>query len=186
MKIRSIDFILSLLLAAALAVPLISIASNADDLINAVWAFDTKKAAELIERGVDINGKNAQGTTALLLACSYKDNDEMIEFLVSKGADVNLQGGDGKRPLALAAKYSKKAVELLLDKGADVNATGEMSTTALMWAGHSGQVEIVELLIEKGADVNMKDSTGQTALHWASEQSQDEVQKVLKANGAKE
>ena len=67
-------------------------AADIDDLIRAVWDCDTKKAVELIDGGVDVNGKDANGTYPLLLACSYKDNDEMIEILLSKGANPNIRG----------------------------------------------------------------------------------------------
>lgn len=164
----------------------ISCAANIDDLIHAVWGFELKKAAELIDGGVDVNEKNAQGTFPLLLACSYKDNDEMIELLLSRGAKPTIRGPQGNTPLNMAAKYSKKAVEMLLAKGAEIDAPGQGDTTALMWAGMSGQVEIVKLLISRGADVNARDKDGWTPVRWAQEQKQDEVVKILRANRAKD
>ena len=61
--------------------------ASVDALILAVWGFDTTKAAALIDSGVDVNTKDAKGTYPLMLACGYKDNDEMIEFLREKGAN---------------------------------------------------------------------------------------------------
>ena len=50
----------------------------------------------------------------------------MIEFLLSKGADINVKMNDnrgGKTPLHIALeKNSKEMVELLISKGADINA----------------------------------------------------------------
>ena len=126
-------------------------AGGADDLILAVWGFDTAKAAALIEGGVDVNGKDANGTYPLMLACSYKDNDEMIELLLEKGADPNIFGPNGETPLGLAARYSLKAVKMLVDKGADVNAKNEKGHTALWWAVKMDQKEVVEFLKGKGA-----------------------------------
>ena len=127
-------------------------AAGVDDLILAVWGFETAKAAALIDGGVDVNGKDAQGIYPLLLACGYKDNDEMIELLLGKGADPNIFGPNGETPLGLAAKYSLKAVQMLVEKGADVNAKHEKGLSALEWAQHFEQPEIVKFLKENGAN----------------------------------
>jgi ankyrin repeat protein len=128
-------------------------AADIDDLIAAVWGLDTPKAVELIDGGVDVNGKDANGTYPLLLACSYKDNDEMIEMLLSKGANPNIHGPEGQTPLASAAKYSLKAVQMLVEKGADINAKDDAGFTALHWAREMEQQDIVEFLKKKGAKV---------------------------------
>lgn len=126
-------------------------AASVDDLILAVWRFDTAKAAALIDSGVDINTSDGKGTYPLILACSYRDNDEMIELLLSKGADPNVHGPNGETPLGLAAKYSLKAVQMLVDKGAELNARYDPGFTALRWAREMGQEEVAKFLIEKGA-----------------------------------
>ena len=129
-----------------------SCAASIDDLIHAVWGFELKKAAELIDGGVDVNTADGKGTYPLILACSYKDNDEMIELLLSKGADPNVRGPNGESPLGLAAKYSLKAVKLLLSKGADINAKDHGGFTALWWARKMEQGEVVKFLKENGAE----------------------------------
>ena len=50
----------------------------------------------------------------------------MVELLLSKGADVNAQGGGeyGNALQAASRGGHEKVVELLLSKGADVNAQG--------------------------------------------------------------
>jgi len=126
-------------------------AAGVDDLITAVWSMDTKKAAELIDGGVDVNGKDAKGTYPLILACSYKDNDEMIELLLSKGADPNVRGPNGETPLGLSAKYSLKAVQMLVKKGADVNARDDAGFSALRWAQEMEQSEVSNFLKANGA-----------------------------------
>ena len=126
-------------------------AASVDDLILAVWGFETDKAAALIDGGVDVNTKDVKGIYPLLLACGYKDNDEMIELLLNKGANPNIFGPDGETPLGLAAKYSLKAVKMLVDKGADVNAEHEKGFTALRWAQIFEQAEVIKFLKENGA-----------------------------------
>ena len=144
-------FILITLTLMVMPVPNASAAST-DDLILAVWGFDTTKAAALIDGGADVNGKDANGTYPLMLACSYKDNDEMIKLLLDKGANPNIFGPNGETPLGLAAKYSLTAVKMLVDKGADINARHEKGRTALWWAVKTEQKEVIEYLKEKGAE----------------------------------
>lgn len=128
-----------------------SCAAGIDDLIYAVWGFELEKAAQLIDSGVEVNTSDGKGTYPLILACSYKDNDEMIELLLSKGADPNVHGPNGETPLGLAAKYSLKAVQMLVDKGADVNTKYDGGFTALRWAQEMEQSEIIKFLKENGA-----------------------------------
>jgi len=54
-----------------------------------------------------------------------RGHDKIIELLLSKGADVNAQGGYYSSALQ-AASYGghDKTIELLLSKGADVNTQG--------------------------------------------------------------
>ena len=100
-----ISLILFLLPLTFLLLPVdTSCAVSVDDLILAVWGFDTAKAATLIDSGIDVNETDGKGIYPLVLACSYKDNDAMIELLLSKGADPNVHGPNGATPLGLAAK----------------------------------------------------------------------------------
>ena len=126
-------------------------AAGIDELIQAVWGYNPTYAAYLIDRGVDVNTTDGEGTYPLVLACSYKNNDDMIELLLSKGADPNVRGPNGETPLGLAAKNSLKAVQMLVDKGAEVNASDDSGFTALHWAKEKGQEEVVKFLLEKGA-----------------------------------
>ena len=126
-------------------------AAGVDDLILAVWELDTAKAAALIDGGADVNGKDANGTYPLLLACGYENNDEMIRMLLDKGADPNIFGPNGNTPLGLATRRSFTAVKMLVEKGADVNAKHEKGKTALWWAQKMEEPEIIEFLKEHGA-----------------------------------
>ena len=51
--------------------------------------------------------------------------NEIVELLIAKGADVNATDGDGDTPLHLAGNSTatKEIAELLIAEGADVNAT---------------------------------------------------------------
>ena len=94
---------------------------------------------------------------------------EIIELLITKGADVSAKSDDGWTPLHQAAYEGHKEIaELLIDKGADVNAMSDIGRTPLYWAADSGYKEIIELLIAKGADVNAKTNDEKTLLDMAN------------------
>jgi len=61
----------------------------------------------LLEKGANIDhqlaGADATGWTALMFACS-NSKAELVKYLVSKGADVNLKAKDGTTALSLAKK----------------------------------------------------------------------------------
>ncbi|CAB1346036.1 unnamed protein product, partial [Coregonus sp. 'balchen'] len=80
---------------------------------------------------------------------------EMLEFLLSKGADVNdedvnrtLEGG--RKPLHYAADCGQaEMLEFLLSKGADVNAPDKHGITPLLSATYEGHLSCVKILLEK-------------------------------------
>eukprot|EP00057_Strongylocentrotus_purpuratus_P004223 XP_003728267.1 PREDICTED: serine/threonine-protein kinase CTR1 [Strongylocentrotus purpuratus] len=59
------------------------------------------------DHGLDVNAKNVKADTALHLA-AYKGQSHSIEFLVSQGADINLQGEDDHTALHLLANTAAK------------------------------------------------------------------------------
>jgi tetratricopeptide (TPR) repeat protein len=96
-------------------------------------------------------------------AYRYKD---VVELLLSKGADVNAKSASGKTPLFNAMQ--KDTAELLLGSGAEVNARDGSGCTPLFEAASEGCLDIVELFLSKGADVNVRSNSGETPLFRAS------------------
>ena len=45
----------------------------------------------LSEFDVDVNAKNEEGLTALHLAAMKAENDDMMKYLISKGADTKIK-----------------------------------------------------------------------------------------------
>jgi ankyrin repeat protein len=78
-----------------------------------------------------------------------------VKYLLSKGADVNAQGGRYSSALQVASSGGhEKIVELLLGRGADVDAQGEWHGSALYAALSRGLEKIVEVLLGRGSDVD--------------------------------
>jgi cytochrome c len=109
-------------------------------------------------------------------------NIELIEKLITQGADIN-EGTGFATPLYFAIKQGHSdAAELLIERGADVNAPS-IGGTPLHAASRAGLAELVRLLLDRGADPNARTTT-QTPLHLAARNGHIEVVRVLLARGA--
>ena len=81
---------------------------------------------------------NTEGWTDLHHA-AYGGHREVVEELISAGADVNARNGSDRTPLHAAAHGNKPGVvEMLLVAGADVDARGEFGQTPLHVAAGLG------------------------------------------------
>jgi ankyrin repeat protein len=78
----------------------------------------------LAEKGAKVDpdlGPNSD-STALTLACD-SGNEEIVDFLLSKGVDVNKATGTGFTPLWKAAASGRSSIcKKLVDKGADAKS----------------------------------------------------------------
>ncbi len=137
----------------------------------------------LIEKGADVNARNAVNATALLWCAR---DPEKARILIERGADVNAQSKQGATPLIVAALRPGNAaiVALLLEKGADPNLKGSRGITALHTAARSGDHETIRLLLAKGADVRAADFLSRTPLFAASAAGRSEAIQVLIQAGA--
>lgn len=105
----------------------------------------------LLSNGADVNVKDEDGNTALIIAAIFGHNT-IAQILLANGADVNAKDNDGKTALMWAAFNGQTAiVRLLLSTGADVNIKDNFGKTALMKADSSGNTDIVKLLKNAGA-----------------------------------
>lgn len=165
-----------------------------DNLANAVVNKDINAIDSLLNTGIDIDVTGEDGgATVLLLASSYKDYDDVVSYLISRNADVNFKGKDGRTPLMWAAGNSLETTKLLLDNGADVKAKGDDGMTAFIQSAFGilskkVDTEVMDLLLENGADINSalkgKDAAGWTALLFAAVNGDVELAEYLISHGA--
>ncbi|KAF0726746.1 hypothetical protein Ae201684_015142 [Aphanomyces euteiches] len=110
---------------------------------------------------VDVDQKDEDGNTALILA-SNKDEDNILT------SDE-------------VSKLRKLSVGLLLSRGADINITNEKKRTALMTAVIAGNVEVVRLLVENMAHMDVQDEDGKTCLDLVNECKQETSRNEIKS-----
>jgi len=154
-------------------------------VVDAVKRADRAAVRALLQKRVDVNAPEPDGTTALHWA-AYTDDMETAELLIRAGANAKTPNRYGATPLALASTNGNaKMIEALVNAGADPNVASTEGETPLMLAARSGIAPAVKVLIAHGADVNAKEQwKGQTALMWAAAEGHVTAVQALVAAGA--
>ncbi|CDS04060.1 hypothetical protein LRAMOSA07015 [Lichtheimia ramosa] len=114
-----------------------------DNLWIAAGDGQLARVKELIEDGMDVNSHDEFGYTAMHAAVSYNQK-EIIEYLLEKNANINIEDFEKDTPLYVAE--SAEMAQFLLDHGADANHKNEDGITPAMNAYQEGWREVAELL----------------------------------------
>lgn len=122
---------------------------------------------ELINRGCDINSRNASGNTALHVACKSQSrhlfmdqlirpaavgHPEIVQLLIDKQAELDPLNKHGDTPL-------RRVISCMPEVNRQEIET-EAKLTAFFDAFH-----IIELLVQAGADATLLDGNGDSVLH---------------------
>uniref|UniRef100_A0A674BS91 Kinase D interacting substrate 220 n=1 Tax=Salmo trutta TaxID=8032 RepID=A0A674BS91_SALTR len=130
-----------------------------------------------LDKFKEVDSRSENGQTSLMVA-SEQGSIEIVQELIRRGANVNLDDVDCWTALISAAKEGHvEVVKELLANNASLEHRDMGGWSALMWASYKGRVEVTQLLLEKGASPNI---TGQVSTHhWSC------VQFVLYKNAIK-
>jgi ankyrin repeat protein len=154
-----------------------SLAGAYDDILVAARDNRGDVVVDLVQRGMDPNTSDRSGTTLLMFA-ARNDNQQLLEFLLSKRANILKQNKYGDTAVGLAAlKGSLPIVRRLVTAGADI---GNRGWNALHYAAFGGHVDIVRFLVtSKGVNLDAPAPNRQTALMLAAKNGHKEVVKIL-------
>jgi len=131
--------------------------------------LNNNKIQKLIDKGADVNAKDKNGVTALIVAIA-KGKLEIFYKLYRLGAKVDAKDKNGVTALIVAsAKGNEDIVEFLCNNehDPDVNAATIDGYTALMIASQFGHEKIVIELLKAGADPELENKDGNTAYSLA-------------------
>ncbi len=149
--------------------PLPGRALRGRDLPAAAACGDNEAVCKLLELGLPIDSRDAQGASALLRAAGMGHTDT-ARLLIEHGADLAFSARSGVTALAAAANAGRAdMVALLLESGAKIDQPLPGRTTSLMLAIARGHVDIVEQMLAAGADVHVRDMYARSVLHPAAQ-----------------
>nr|XP_060643926.1 kinase D-interacting substrate of 220 kDa isoform X7 [Anolis sagrei ordinatus] len=121
------------------------------------------------------------------MIAAEQGNLEIVQELIKKGANCNLEDSDNWTALISAAKEGHFAiVSELLNCNVNMEHRDMGGWTALMWACYKGRTEVAEVLLERGANPN---TTGlQYSVYpiiWAAGRGHSRIVQQLLQYGAK-
>jgi len=136
--------------------------------------------------GLDVNTKKKNGNSTVLHHAAQNDCNELIQYYVEKGANVD-EPSDLGSPIEWAVMNGQlDAAAALLKLGASPDGAVLENRTMpppLIMATSTKETKIVKLLLENNADVNIKDHMGWNSLHCAAEYGFNEIGQLLIENG---
>ncbi len=157
----------------------------AADLVTAIRNADAHVVRKLIEAGADVNARDADGNSPLILASFYA-SPQCVALLLEKGADANTANRAGVTALVRAATNYEKA-RLLVDSGAKVGVrTADLGNTPLILAARrAGNSRTVKLLLERGSSATERSNAGISPVISGASSGDLETVRVLLDAGAK-
>src|SRR5262249_44368224 len=145
---------------------------------------DVPAVRKLLDDGAEVNARDADGNTPLILASFYA-SPECIQLLIAKGADVNVANTAGVTPLVRAATSHEKTCGLG-DAGANLRVRTALGNTPLILAARrAGNSRSVQLLLERGADATERNNAGVSPVMAGAASGDVETVRLLLDAGAK-
>ncbi|KAI1885208.1 hypothetical protein AGOR_G00217810 [Albula goreensis] len=148
----------------------------------------------LLNSGTSVNQADPADGRTLLASAAHAGAAEVVELLLSRGADPELADNQGQSPLTLAARQGHVGtLRVLLDwagragetvANAMVEHADAEGWTPLRLAAWGGHREAVHLLLASGAEVDGSDPEGRTALRAAAWGGHEEILLILLNHGA--
>lgn len=132
-----------------------------------------------------LNAGNKLQQTALAIA-SYSGHQEIVDFLIEKGADIHKKDKFGAMPIHMAVvKGHIEIVKKLVAKGADITAKTVNGKVPMQLAFEGEHTDIIELFLDRGIPINAPiNDFGRTLLHKAAIMGKTKVANLLISKSA--
>jgi ankyrin repeat protein len=136
---------------------------------------DVGAVSVMLDAGADVNARQQDGNTPLMLAFRGKKKDRdiagAVRTLLAHSADPKIAANNGWTALHWAVNQmsSAEVIEQLIKAGADVNAVDHAGRTplhAVCMSGDDGLANNVRVLIRHGARTDLRDSNGKLAADY--------------------
>lgn len=135
-----------------------------DELLRAAEAGDADGVAAALRSGADIEARDANRRTALLLAATH-DRVAVARLLVDKGASADAVDDRQDTPwLVTGVTGSVAMLEALLPAKPDLTIRNRYGGVSVIPASERGHVDYVRRVVQTGIDVNHVNDLGWTAL----------------------
>jgi hypothetical protein len=174
------------------------------DIFEAAAKGTVRDVEYFVKNGTDVNARvqemqsgvsDVNWVPLLIVARQRSPNVEVVKYLVSQGADVNMKNGEGFTALHEVAMHSGNVgiLQYLISQGADVNVKNFRrdseqkfsEVTPLHLASSHGHVNAAQVLVSAGANVNAINGGGHTPLDHTKIFNKPEVGKYLESIGAR-
>ena len=155
---------------------------------SAITEGDEAKIREVLAHSYDVNCKDDDGMTPLLLAARFK-HENIVRLLLEKCAHPGARCCKGQKTLHWLTmnprrQITETLIDLLLMNRPPFEVADSKGLTPLMAACTSGHLLLATRLMRHGADVHAKDKSGQTALYHAAYNGRAQMISMLLDNGA--
>ena len=149
---------------------------------DAKYVVSDEDIVKRIDQQYVANITDRDGRTLLMYASLY-ERPKIIEWLISKGDDINCSDKMGNTALHFAVQSgSKVTTSLLIKYGANVNAKDSFGNSPIMRCNLVTPHNVFELLIQNDANPYQKNNFGLCAMDIF--QTYDEILNILKTTKA--
>lgn len=165
-------------------------ASSFDGVTLAINAMAPNESIKFMldQKGNDVNKITHDSRTYIFWAAS-RGNVELVEYLLSKGARVDLEDSHGSSPMGFAAsggQTNTKVYEAFIKAGADIKVLNrDGANLLLLGIANDKDFTLTNYFISKGLSLQSKDAAGNTAFNYAAKTGNITLLKALLDKGVK-